>query len=121
MLLTCLMAAFQEEILEIAHSFSHHFKGRHSYHSHHADGEDTDHEHAILDITKIAFEEYSDSPDLQDKEQQFSFDKIPPLCVSLDLQTALGGLKNKSIPISNLQLSTIPFLEIIVPPPDFTS
>lgn len=115
------MVTFKEEILEIAHSCSHHFKGGHSYHLHHIHGENTDHEHAILNITKVVFEEISDSPDLPDKEQQFSFDKIPPLCVSLDLQTTPGRLTGKSIAISNLQLPASTFLEIIVPPPDFTS
>lgn len=115
------MVSFQEEILEFAHNVSHHFKGEHANHSHHVNGQHTDHEHAIIDIIKAAFEKNSHSSDLQEKEQQIYLDKILPACVLTDCQTILSGFKNKSILIYILQLSPSPFLQIIVPPPDFIS
>lgn len=119
-LFICLAGTFKVGILEILHSFSHHFKAGHSYHSHHTHDENSDHEHIILNVANAVFEEISDSPDLQNKKPKFSFDKITLFCFTPDPQITPGSLNKKSISIYNLQLLPTPFLEIILPPPDFT-
>ena len=120
-LLTYLMGTFHQGIFEFAHSLSHQFAGGHSYHSHHANDKDANHEHTTLDISKTAFEEHNDAPASSENGQQSSFDKIPQLCVSITFQAAIVELKNKRIPFFNLQLPPTPFLHITAPPPDFTA
>lgn len=106
-------------MFEIAHALSHQLVGGHSYHSHHGEHQDSDHEHASLNFSKTAFDEHKDASNSQNKSQQFSFDKIPQICVLKVFSTTVFDVKNRKIPFFNLQLPPFPFLQITVPPPDF--
>jgi hypothetical protein len=77
-----LLGTFQHFLLEMAHSISHQFSASHSYHSHN-NKQDNNHQHANLDLSKIALKIHASTSIPQDKFANFSFDKIPQLC-SLD-------------------------------------
>lgn len=119
--LVYLTGIFQQELFEVTHILAHQFDGGYTYHSHHADGNISDHEHQMLDIAKTAFEPPKDAPVSQENRPKLSFDKMLPIYLPIALQTHLGGLKKKKIPLFNLQLPATPFLQLSTPPPDFHS
>ena len=116
-MLVYLAGTFHHEIFEGIHILSHQLSGDYIHHSHNANHNDTDHKHKLLQKLKTALEAHHQTPITQEKQPKLSFEKKCFLNFFIGLPDTLTITQKEKITLTNHQLPSKPYLQIITPPP----